>query len=365
MSKPSPTELVICIAEDRKSHECALKLLLASLARHNAKMATVLFYPASDEAFIDWLQALNAENISIRTTPIADASSWNVKPHALLHLLAEGFREIIWIDSDILITKNFLSAFDELDDAVLAVCEEGLLGQDEENRAMAWGFAVERKFPFPLNTGVMRVTQRHVPVLARWKELLDSGIYRDAQSQPMTSRPRHMFSDQDVLTALLSSDEFSDVPVKILRRGRDVIQYYEYLGFTLAERVTCMLQGMPAFIHQQGWKPWISGTEKELPGVRGKIIAAYQDQSPYTVTAIATALTETPRWMLPRSKFSSFVRTIGFGYPPLTGLPLAIVFDLERLANLPVKITKDFFKTCFPTAFAALHSWRSDRDARS
>ena len=114
------------------------------------------------------------------------------------------------------------------------------------------------------------------------------------------------------------------------------------MGFTVAERIICTLRGMPAtFLHQQGWKPWLANPNQKLKGARGRIVSAYQDLSPYTTTAIALNSAANHPWMRTRSKLSSVLRTIGLGYPPLTGLPLAVIFDLGRLARLPRHIVKN------------------------
>ena len=173
-----------------------------------------------------------------------------------------------------------------------------------------------------------------------------------------------MFGDQDVLTALLSSEDFCHVPVKVLRRGRDIVQYYERFGFTLTERAICMMKGMPVFIHQMGWKPWLSAGEEELKGFRGKIIAAYQDTSPYTIAAIKLEPKINYDWMRPRSKLSSVLETVGFGHPSLTGLPIAIIFDLERLVKLPKQIIKKILLTVCPDAVAKLRAKRAEREAK-
>jgi hypothetical protein len=191
----------------------------------------------------------------------------------------------------------------------------------------------------------MRVTQEHVPLLARWKELLESPQYQNAQKQPMNIRPPHMFSDQDVLTALLCSEEFKDIPVKVLRRGYDIIQCYGEMGFTLAERIICMLKGMPPFLHQQGSKPWHADPNEKLRGLRGRFVTAYLDLSPYTTVAIGLNAMPLHPWMRTRSKLSSVMRAVGFRYPPLTGLPLAIIFDLERLGRLPRQIVRNVVGT--------------------
>ena len=164
----------------------------------------------------------------------------------------------------------------------------------------------------------------------------------------MSTRPRHMFSDQDVLTALLCSEEFHNVPVMILRRGRDILQYYGEMGFTLAERIICMLNGMPTFLHQQGSKPWLADPHEKLKRLRGRFVTAYLDLSPYTTVAIDLSGGPIHAWMQPRSKFSFILRAIGFRYPPLIGLPLAIVFDLERLARLPWQLVRNVVRAVSP-----------------
>jgi len=355
---------VICVAEDRKSCEHALKLLLISLSRHNAGTPVVVFYPPADQTLIDWIRTLDFENISVRTTWPRGALGWNIKPHKMLDLLNEGHHEVLWIDSDVLATKNVFVALGELQDDTLVAAEECLQNQNETKalRARLWGFSVKREFPFPLNSGVMRVTQAHVPLLARWKELLESPKYQDAQRQPMSARPRHMFSDQDVLTALLCSEGFHNIPVKVLRRGYDIIQYYGEMGFTLAERIICLLKGMPTFLHQQGSKPWHADPHEKLKGLRGRFVTAYLDLSPYTAVAVGLIAMPIYPWMRPRSKFSSILRAIGLGSPPLTGLPLAVVFDLERLARLPRRLVRVLVDALYPKMFVPLRARRRARE---
>ena len=355
---------VICVAEDRKSCESALKLLLLSLNRYNERTPVLVFYPPADQEFIDWVKTL--KNISVRITWPRGASGWNIKPHMMLDLLNEGNYEILWIDSDILVTSNVFVAIGELRDDTLVAAEECLQNQDETKalRAHLWGFLVKREFQFPLNSCVMRVTRKHVQLLVRWKELLESPKYQHAQRQPMNIRPRHMFSDQDVLTALLCSEEFHDVPVKILRRGYDIIQYYGEMGFTLAERIICMLKGMPTFLHQQGSKPWHANPHEKLNGLRGQFITAYLDLSPYTMVAMDPSAKPIHAWMEARSKLSSLLRVIGLGSPPLTGLPLAVVFDLERLVRLPRQIIRNMVWAVYPELIVTLRARRQARGGK-
>jgi hypothetical protein len=337
-------QLTICVAEDRSSCEPGLKLLLLSLCRYTNNIAIIVFYPAADQQFLDWARELNPEKIAINTTPLPGAHSWNVKPQALLEVLRKGREEVVWIDSDVIVTGDILPTFRALELSTLVVTEEALWvpWRDDSGglRARLWGFPVKRSFPFSFNTAVLRVTQAHVPLLERWKTILESPEYLRAQEQPWDRRPFHMFSDQEVLTALLSSGEFDKVPIKILRRGTGIIQYFVPYGFTLAERATCMIRGMPLFIHSQCVKSWQVSTDGSKPKNLPQIIkAVYQDLSPYTLVA-KTLVTPTEAWMRPRHKLSLALQKLGFGYAPLVGLPIAAAMDLHRMARLVTRRIK-------------------------
>src|SRR5262249_26073640 len=110
-----------------------------------------------------------------------------------------------------------------------------------------------------LNTAVIRVTTEHYSLLQKWAELLGSEQYQRWQHVEWTETampPVHLVGDQDVLTALLASVEYSQVPVRMLNRGKAIIQYFTLKGYTTAERIRNLFTGVPAFVHSQGPKPW-------------------------------------------------------------------------------------------------------------
>ncbi len=143
-----------------------------------------------------------------------------------------------------------------------------------------------------------------------------------------------MLSDQDVLTALLASDEFTDVPLKILRRGSDIIQYYGLVGFTVSERIVNLARGAPMFVHAQGLKPWSPDNWNiHADNLMAYMEAVYRDLSPYSLIAshYRGNLSGDTSWMRPHFALSWALRKVGFSYPPLVGLPIAIVADVLRL----------------------------------
>ena len=145
-----------------------------------------------------------------------------------------------------------------------------------------------------------------------------------------------MLGDQDALTALLASQEYANVPLKILKRGKDIIQYFGSHGYTISERLSNVVFGAPTFIHSQGPKPWIHNWQcRTAKSVRERWEMLHLDLSPYTLAArkYRDNLGSDTSWMQSHSTFSSFLRGLGLWYPPLVGLPFAAAADLFRLAG--------------------------------
>jgi len=329
--------LIVCIAEDRPSFEPSVKLLLMSLMRHCPNLSIRLFFPPAKQEFVSWVKP--HEQVQLDVEPLPTAYSHNVKPQALLHLMDKGHDDIIWIDSDIIVTGDISHLFHELDPDVLVITEEAMCRaryDPDGLRARLWGFKVARVHPFVLNTGVIRATKSHRAFLSRWCELLESEQYAKFQRLDWRSRPPHMIGDQDALTALLASEEFANVRLKILERGKDIIQYFGSHGYTIPERLSNALIAGPTFIHSQGPKPWIHNWRHGAPrSVRGSWEMLYLDLSPYTLAArkYRDDLGGDASWMRSHSILSSILRGLGLWYPPFVGLPFAAAADLFRLAG--------------------------------
>ena len=295
-----------------------------------------MFFPPAGPAFLGW--AAQFPQITVHVAALPEAYGWNVKPQALLYLLDQGHDEIIWIDADVIIQKDFSKLFESLDRQSIAITEESLWGSPDDHdalRARLWGFEVGRAFPFTLNSAVIRVTAFHRHLLERWRAVLVSDAYRSFQSIPTADRPVHMMGDQDVLTALLSSKEFATVPVAFLLRGTHIIQFFGLYGYTLRERMTNMLVGLPYFVHSAGHKPWTNDWSAHSPRTLLVYMSSlYLDMSPYTLSAMAfrrelklysAAGCTRIRWA------AKTFRLIGLYYPPIVGFPLAVCFDVIRL----------------------------------
>jgi len=327
----------ICIAEDRKICEPALKLLLLSLTRHSPEIEVSLFYPAADTEFLSWVK--RCPQVSSQSQRLNNDYGWNIKPQAILHLLNRGYEEVIWFDSDILVQSDVAPIFSQLK-ADLLVATEDALGEERDDRdslrARLWGFPVGRVFPFVLNTGVLRATRSHQHLMERWWEQLQLPIYQDSQRTAWHRRSPHMRGDQDVLTALLASNEFAAVPIHILRRGKDILQFNGVYGYSVAERMRHVFIGGPTFVHSFGGKPWSERWRLESSnGLTEYIKKVYLDLSPYTVSArqYRQELDCDVEWMEPHYTLSAILRVLGMEYPPIVGFPIAVFSDLARLAK--------------------------------
>lgn len=326
---------VICIAEDRLSCETSVRLLLMSLHRHCGNPKVELFYPPANTAFRSWLEQFPAVNLN--ATPVPGAWGWNVKPQAILRLFERGYGDVLWIDSDILITRNFEKDFRDLPPTVLVLTEEALSGahgDPDALRARLWGLSVGRSLPFTVNTGVLRATTSHANLLQRWISFLEDERYRAAQRKDWSERPPHLLGDQDVLTALLASEEYATIPLQFLRRGKNIIQFVPPRGYTFSERWYNIVHGMPPFTHSQGVKPWLRDRGPKSRGWHQFFDSLYVQLSPYTIAArkYRHGLADTA-WMSANSLLGKVLRVCGLYYPPLTGLPLAVAVDTLSFAK--------------------------------
>jgi hypothetical protein len=249
--------LVVCMHEDRETCGVGVRLAVLSILRHCPGLPIVVSLPAASRALRSWVDAL--PHTTLLDEPRLTGSGWNVKPTILLHLLSQGYEDVVWMDSDIIVTSDVRDLFSKFDNRTLVVTSEFYWGQQQggNHRTVAWGLEPGTSLPCTANTGIVRVTRLHVDLLRAWQNLLADPAYRDGQTRPTECRPLAMVGDQDVLTAILGSRAFAHVPVAMLKRGVHVAQCYSMAGYTLWERLMSIGHGLPAFVHAMGPKPWL------------------------------------------------------------------------------------------------------------
>lgn len=254
--------ILICTHDDRPQAQTGLKLLVLSLARHCPGVDVLVSWPTPDATFVSWLDAQPGVQLHVDASFLG--RQWNIKPDLLLHCLDRGYQQVIWIDSDVIVARDFRHLLDDADPDTVVVAEDfywaAHVFPGGTVRTRMWGLTPGRPLSWTANTGVLRVTGAHRPLLQAWKTLLETPAYVRAHQREWTSRPIHMVGDQDVLTALLASERFSRFPVRFLHRGRDVIYNFGPSGYTPRERFANLDGAEPPFVHCSGPKPW------EAPG---------------------------------------------------------------------------------------------------
>ena len=282
---------MLVIAEDRASHQVGVEIAVVSALHHAPGTEVHLHCPWAGEEFRAW--AHRAGVAQVHTTPVEGASGWDVKPTLLLHHLERTDGPVFWLDSDVVVARDWrpLLAGDGPD--VLVATEETAWGQQlgGTHRTRSRGLEVGRPLPTTVNTGFLRVSTDHVPLLEAWRSLLADPAYAAAQQGPWQQRPLHLLGDQEVLTALLGSREFAHVPLHLLRQGVDIAQCYGPAGFTPAARLRAALPGgrVPALVHAMGVKPWEQRRHdgSALGRARRTYEQAHSRWSPYTAVAAA------------------------------------------------------------------------------
>jgi hypothetical protein len=320
---------IYCLVEDREAEEVGLRFALASLMRACPTARAVVYRPRPSPEFRGWLAEYPRAQL-VAELPLG-ASSWNCKPHTLLPLLEEGADEAVWLDSDIIVTRDPSHLFDGLGPEVLVGTEEPPTSthQGWGPRTAAWGLTAGRDSPITLNSCVVRVTRSHIPLLHRWRELLADPTYVAAQVRPVAERPLHLMSDQDVLNALLGSAAFARLPVHYLRGGRDVIQCGGAVGYSLGQRLAGLFRSIPPFLHAISGKPWWV-FHPEYPKIHTRGFTFYrrllQETSPYLAAArpLRAEIGIPCPWLDTHSVLGIGLRAMGFGHFALRGLPLTL-----------------------------------------
>ncbi len=310
-------------------------VLIASIATHCPDVLVELFAPNASDALKTWLLGYPFVNLNIEQ-PGNGVAKYDVKPRALLKLLDRGYSEAIWLDSDILVCRNFLPFFSCMDPDVFAAAEEALCeahADPDSLRARLWGLPVGRALPFTANSAVIRASYKHRSLLEKWESLLLEPSYRAAQACDWRDRPPHLMGDQEVLTAVLCSSEFASVPLTFLFRGSHIVQYFGTSGYTVAERLRNLFGGMPLFVHSQGFRPWWQRAKTRV-SMRRAFRDLYDDLSPYTLLARRyRGRLPDSSWMEAASPIARAMTLLGFGRAELVGLPLALLFDVVRLGR--------------------------------
>lgn len=330
--------------EDRPAGITGLKLAILSLTRNCPGLTIHAWVPDASSQFLNWSRAIASLQVST-DRELIDGTGWNVKPSVILHDLANGHDQVLWCDSDIIITGDLEARLRSIPASSIVGTEEYYWGhhQGTNLRTEGLGLEVGRVIPATVNTGLLRVSADHADLIRAWRDVLASDQYIQVKNLPARDRPLHFWGDQEVLTGLLGSKTYSQIPLVQLRRGVDIAQCYGPSGFTVAERVRAR-SVLPLVIHAMGDKPWnvvpIPNGESFLASIRRTTENIHKDLTPYQSTAILyrDQLGEDTSWMEARTSFGAFSRSVGGRWPSLQELPLATLDSLQRRTRRALRI---------------------------
>ena len=331
--------MTFVFSEDRE--DIGLRLAVSSLVQQCGNVSIVVFRPNPDTSFLEW--ARKFPNVRVIPKRSTGAYIWNCKPQTILELFDEGEDEVIWLDADIFVARNPLPFFRQQPSELIVVGQEpGASGwkQGSRLRTEGWKLPVGREWVYTLNTCVVRATKVHRPFLLEWAKYLQHPDYVHWQYQGFAQRPIHLAGDQDIFNALIGSEQFADLPVIVMRSGREIIHSGGMRTFSLNARIRSMLAPKPYFIHSLGAKPWIVLRERQRNAtMREWLTMVTQELSPYVALAGKSQYRqlEPYYWLIKKSAFSRFCIAVSCGHFGLRGVVLTA---LAEAVLLGVKIKR-------------------------
>lgn len=316
-------QIPVCLYEDRKDCFPGVKLLILSARNHEPSWFFHGVFRNLERLDREWL--VSQPNLILREDLTCQDGGWNVKPALLIKLLEEGFDQVMWCDSDIILSGPVSSLLERSGAGRMVATEEYSWGRlkGSESRMRGWGFVSGRILKGTVNSCFMRFELSHLPLLHAWADCLARDDYRQTQQLPWNQRPHYFISDQDALTALLASKEFANLELQLLRNGRDIAQCFEEDGYTAIDRLRNSMMGrIPPLIHAQGGKPWQGGNR-----------AIFQQLSAYGPVALPYLADAeiSGNWIKPDDKFCCLLDRITLGSSNLRGCWPAMVRSLNRI----------------------------------
>lgn len=327
-----PTKRTYCLAEDREGAEIGIRLAVLSVQRWDPSTPVCIFRPDPTADFREWVRQF--PTVTLVTDRLPGAWDWNCKPHALLWLMDRGWNDVVWLDSDLILANDPAPLFQGLGDDTLIMVEEPATSpmQGSDLRTKGMRLPLGRVFPVSLNSCVLRATPAHRALLEHWKKALEDPDYLAWQRKPISERPAHGLSDQDVLAGLVGSVQYSNIPLRQLKRGLQVIHSGGARAYGLGERLRGLFLPRPAIIHNPSIKPWMILWNK--PGLDGRwwwFRRLALEISPYVAETRQyrdRLGAEDCCWMDWHTPTGTILRVLGLGNTALRGLPLTVVMTL-------------------------------------
>ncbi len=333
--------MLVCVYEDRPHQIAGVKLLVSSLAKHCPEWRVWLTCPEVNDRFRAWVSRY--PQVRLIEQRLEGSGSFNVKPSVLLAALEAGEEECVWMDTDVIVNGEIGSLLAESAETVVVTQDPWEYASGSSYRAATWGLAVGRDLPGPLNSSVVRVTFHHLHLLKAWQGLTRQPAYLEEQSKPVYLRDGNSLSDQDLLSAVLASEEFSKFPVRRLRHGEEILQHHGAGAYGVRWRWLTFVRGLPPLLHAMGTvKPW---QMVDKPAIvtqpRSYYERMYLELSPYVHVArqYRETIEEPSKWMDVQTITGQISRMTSFNHPSFKGMTQAILHQIVYRLKSQVKRT--------------------------
>lgn len=315
----------ICSYEDRPENMVGWKLLLASLARHSPSLPIYLFSKEFPESFKQWIEN---QGYAVNLIPLNSRNllGWNNKPLVIQHMFSLGIERILWVDSDIIVTRDVIPRLKQIPEQAVAVTLEN--GRFDERRVTCHGLEVARRFKGNLNTSLIHVHQRyHAELIEQWRKTLESPYFQEIQLLSHEERPVYCWSEQDVFAGLLCAKipgGFANLDLEFFALNKDIV--HAGSPYRLKARLLLSCGSSPLFLHAQGFKPWClkKGDKATLEEIQVELSLYLHEAKPYT-----SQLDEEAPWIYPRSFRGKLFHALFLGNPHLRGVPPLLLSDLK------------------------------------
>ena len=337
--------MLVVIYEDRPTAFVGVQLATLSLARHSPQLQVRAIVPGASDQLVEWAACVPSLEL-VTTRDGIDGESWNVKPSVLLSAFREGHDQVLWFDSDMIVTGDLGARLAAIPDAAIVATEEYFWGhaQGVSSRTTGLGLDVGRSFPATVNTCLLRVSRSHIPLVEHWSAVLSSEDYLAVIGRRATRRPLHFGSDLHVFTGLLGSTTYADIQVTQLRRGVEIAQCYGASGWTVTERWRARRE-LPLVLHAMGAKPWDTvdplAARRLRSRARAAFEAAHQDLTPYVAEAseYRGQFIGNDAWLRPRTRTARTLRQLTSSVA-LQEIPLAVVDSAQRRLRRTLSISQ-------------------------
>jgi hypothetical protein len=313
----------VCLYQDNPSHFISVQLAVLSILEHEPLWQVHVSIPTCPRWLEQWLSKFESVRLYNKNY---GQNGWDVKPEIILSFLDLLKEDVIWFDSDIILTCPVSPYIERFPASTLIVAEEppGQFPPGSVLRTNGWGRSMGRSISKSINSGFIRVSNGHRELISAWREALTDERYRKAQGLNWWLRPAPFYGDQDALSALLGSKDFSNVPIAFLRSGIEIAQCHGPDGYSWRRRIANAFKGMPALIHAQGKKPWLT---------EGRTLV-YLDVSPYKLVALRykNDVKDTD-WLQIHTTIGRILMRITFGEPNLAGLVPSLAAACRRIGG--------------------------------